>query len=48
MTTFLTAGTTLPQYFEFPRFLLSCRIPETAKLLYMLLLNRARLSMKSD
>ncbi|MCD8014250.1 MAG: replication initiator protein A, partial [Lachnospiraceae bacterium] len=32
----------------FPRFLLDSDLSETTKLLYMLLLDRARLSMKND
>ncbi len=47
MTKFLTAGTRLPPYLMFPRFLLAYDLPETAKLLYILLYDRARLSMKN-
>ncbi|URW89850.1 replication initiator protein A [[Ruminococcus] torques] len=32
----------------FPSFLLDCDFSETTKLLYMVLLNRARLSQKND
>ena len=46
MTTFLTANSTLPPYMAFPSFLLDCDFSETTKLLYMVLLNRARLSQK--
>ena len=48
MTTFLTANSTLPPYMAFPSFLLDCDFSETTKLLYMVLLNRARLSTKND
>lgn len=48
MTTFLTANSTLPPYMAFPSFLLDCDFSETTKLLYMVLLNRARLSQKED
>ena len=48
MTTFLTANSTLPPYMAFPSFLLDCDFSETTKLLYMVLLNRARLSQKND
>ena len=46
MTTYLTANSTLPPYMAFPSFLLDCDFSETTKLLYMVLLNRARLSQK--
>lgn len=48
MTTFLTANSTLPPYMAFPSFILDCDFSETTKLLYMVLLNRARLSQKND
>ncbi|MCD7865820.1 MAG: replication initiator protein A [Clostridiales bacterium] len=48
MTEYLTTGTNLPPYMIFPRFLLDSNLSETTKLLYMLLLDRARLSMKND
>ena len=38
----------LPPYMAYPRFLLKMEISETAKLLYVLLLDRARLSMKNE
>lgn len=44
MTEYLTTGTKLPPYMIFPRFLLDSDLSETTKLLYMLLLDRARLS----
>lgn len=46
MTDFLTADTNLPSYMMFPRFLLDMEINETAKMLYIILLDRARLSQK--
>ena len=48
MTDFLTADTSLPSYMMFPRFLLDMEINETAKMLYMILLDRARLSQKNE
>ena len=47
MTDFLTADTNLPSYMMFPRFLLDMEINETAKMLYIILLDRARLSQKN-
>ena len=38
----------LPRYMAYPRFLLEVDICETAKLVYVLLLDRARVSMKND
>ena len=46
MTAFLTANSKMGTYLMFPRFLLDAPVNETAKLLYMLLLDRAKLSMK--
>lgn len=48
MTKFLTPETRFQSYMIFPRFLLECPISETAKLLYVLLLDRARISVKSE
>lgn len=48
MTEFLTTDTQLPPYLIFPRFLLDSDLSETTKLLYMVLLDRARLSMKNE
>ncbi|MBR4027280.1 MAG: replication initiator protein A [Lachnospiraceae bacterium] len=46
---FLTPTMQLPPYMAFPRFLLDkVQLSETAKIIYMLLLDRARLSMKND
>ena len=38
----------IPAYMAYPRFLLTMDISETAKLVYVLLLDRARLSMKNE
>lgn len=48
MADFLTIDSLLPPYLAFPRFLLELDISETAKLLYMILLDRARLSLQND
>lgn len=48
MTEFLTTDTSLPPYMVFPRFLLDMELNETTKLLYMVLLDRARLSLKNE
>ena len=48
MTEFLTADTSLPPYLVFPRFLLDMELNETTKLLYMILLDRARLSLRNE
>lgn len=49
MTQFLTQDTLLPPYIAFPRFLLDMvQLSETAKILYVLLLDRARLSQKNE
>ena len=45
---FLTAKSHLPPFMAFPRFLLEYDLNETAKVLYILLLDRARVSMKND
>lgn len=44
----LTKDIHLPPYMAYPKFLLSMDISETAKLVYVLLLDRPRLSMKND
>lgn len=46
MTKFLTPSSVLPSYMMFPRFLLAEELNETTMLVYMALLNRARLSME--
>ncbi len=49
MTQFLTPNCPIPPYMAFPRFLLDkVHLSETAKILYTILLNRARLSQKND
>ena len=48
MADFIKADTQLPPYLAFPRFLLELDISETAKLLYMVLLDRARLSLQNE
>lgn len=49
MTQFLMQDTLLPPYMAFPRFLLDMeQLNETAKILYVLLLDRARLSQKNE
>lgn len=49
MTKFLTSDSILPPYMAFPRFLLDqVDLSETAKILYTILLDRARLSLKNN
>lgn len=48
MTQYLKCNSYLPRYMAYPRFLLDVNISETAKLVYILLLDRARVSMKND
>ena len=49
MTHFLTQDSLIPPYMAFPRFLLEKDgLSETAKILYTILLDRARLSQKND
>ena len=47
MTQFLKCDSYIPPYMAYPKFLLKVDISETAKLVYMLLLDRARMSMKN-
>ena len=47
MTEFITPTTSLPCYMAFPRFLLGSGLNETAMLTYVILLDRARLSMSN-
>ena len=47
MTQFLTCNSYIPPYMAYPKFLLKANISDTAKLVYILLLDRARLSMKN-
>lgn len=49
MTQFLTQDSLIPPYMAFPRFLLDKEgLSETAKILYTILLDQARLSQKND
>ena len=49
MNNFITKETVFPPYMFFPKFLISeHRINETAKILYCVLLDRARLSLKRE
>jgi hypothetical protein len=49
MTDFLKQGMTIPSYMAYPKFLLKKRnLSETEKLIYVLLLDRARLSMINE
>ena len=48
MTQFLKCDSYIPPYMAYPKFLLKLNISETAKLVYVLLLDRARVSMKND
>lgn len=49
MTQLMTQASPIPPYMAFPRFLLDKdELNETAKILYMILLDRARLSQKND
>lgn len=48
MMKYLRRDSTLPPYMAYPRFLLTMNISETAKLVYVLLLDRARVSMMNE
>lgn len=49
MTHYLNLESRIPEYLAFPKFLLErASLSETAKIVYMILLNRARLSQKND
>lgn len=48
MTQFLQRVSHLPRFYMYPQFLLTMDLSETTKLIYMLLLDRARLSMQKD
>ena len=48
MTQFLQRDSPIPRFFAYPKFLLTLDLSETAKIVYMLLLDRARLSMQKD
>ena len=43
-TTFIKKGQLMPPHMSYPLFLLDLKLTETAKLVYLLLLNRSRLS----
>ena len=47
MTEYITADTTIPPFFPYPRFLLKMDMSQTAKPLYSLLLDRSTLSQKN-
>ena len=46
-TEYLRPDSALPRYLMLPRFLLEAELPDGARLLYALLLDRARLSMQN-
>ena len=48
MTQFLQRGSHLPRFYMYPQFLLTMDLSETTKMIYMLLLDRARLSIQKD
>ena len=48
MTQFLQRDSPIPRFFAYPKFLLTMDLSETAKMIYMLLLDRAKLSMKKE
>lgn len=48
MSDYIRPGTQFPKYYQFPEFLLRVPISQTAKLAYMVLYDRARLSLKND
>ena len=49
MTHYLLSDNKIPEYLAFPKFLLErTSLSETAKIVYMILLSRARLSQKND
>ena len=47
-TEYLRPDSALPRYVMLPRFLLAAELPDGARLLYALLLDRARLSMQNE
>ena len=47
-TEYLRPDSALPRYLMLPRFLLEAELPDSSRLLYALLLDRARLSMRSE
>lgn len=48
MTQYLKCDSYIPPYMAYPKFLLKVDISETAKLVYILLLDRVRVSMKNE
>lgn len=48
MSDYIRPGTQFPKYYQFPEFLIRASISQTAKLAYMVLYDRARLSLKND
>ena len=48
MTQFLQRDSPIPRFYAYPKFLLTLDLSETAKMIYMLLLDRARLSMQKE
>lgn len=48
MTEYIKLDTTLPLFMPFPKFLMALNINDTAKIVYMLLLDRSRLSQIND
>ena len=48
MTQFLQRDSPIPLFFAYPKFLLALDLSETAKMIYVLLLDRARLSMQKE
>ena len=46
LTEYLTAESQIIPYMAFPRFLLEMDLPETAKIIYIMLLDRARMSLR--
>jgi len=48
MTQFLQRDSPIPRFFAYPKFLLTLDLSETAKMIYMLLLDRAKLSMQTE
>ena len=47
-TEYLRPDSALPRYLMLPRFLLEAELPDGARLLYAMLLDRARLSMQNE
>lgn len=48
MSDYIRPGTQFPKYYQFPESLIRAPISQTAKLVYMVLYDRARLSLKND